>query len=132
MPQTIQKEVKRRKKNIILITATLLLCAVIYLVISFLGISVPCVFNEITTLKCPGCGCTRAVKSMVFLDFKRALSYNLLFPLELIYIGFVYCLASYNYIKNNIFSYRSPFIGIDITILTIFILWGIIRNILHI
>lgn len=131
MTQTYEKEVKHRKKQIILISIVLLICAVIYIVISFAGVKIPCVFNRITGLKCPGCGNTRAVKALLRMDIRSAFAHNLLFPLELGYIAWVYLKTCHNYIKNNSFSYRTPHPALDIIVLVIILLWGIVRNIFN-
>lgn len=36
----------------------------------------PCVFNQITGLKCPGCGVSRMCLALLRLDFKRAFYWN--------------------------------------------------------
>ena len=40
------------------------------------GIRIPCLFYELTGLKCPGCGVTRMLVSIARLDFAAALHYN--------------------------------------------------------
>lgn len=126
------QELFHRKKKILFITIAIILCAVIYIIISFAGIKIPCIFNKLTGLKCPGCGNTRAVKALLQLDIKQAFANNYLFPLELGYIAWVYIKFCHNYIKNNIFSYRTPHPALDIVILVIILLWSIIRNLLKI
>ncbi|WP_052339580.1 DUF2752 domain-containing protein [Gorillibacterium massiliense] len=53
------------------------------------GLAIPCVFLKVTGLYCPGCGMTRAVLSILRLDFYQAFRYNallfLLLPLFLAY-----------------------------------------------
>lgn len=55
------------------------------------GLRIPCVFFELTGLKCPGCGVTRMLVSVAWLDFADAFGYNpFLFttgPLILIYLA---------------------------------------------
>ncbi|OAB40647.1 hypothetical protein PMSD_01740 [Paenibacillus macquariensis subsp. defensor] len=52
-------------------------------------IGVPCVFNALTGFYCPGCGITRAVISLLRLDYIQAFRYNslvfILLPLYAIY-----------------------------------------------
>jgi hypothetical protein len=47
-----------------------------------------CIFRNLTGIKCPGCGMTRAVLSVLHLRFAEAFSYNklivLVFPLGLL------------------------------------------------
>ena len=40
------------------------------------GFRIPCVFYELTGLKCPGCGITRMIASIVKLNFAAAFGYN--------------------------------------------------------
>lgn len=62
-------------------------------------VSPPCIIAETTGFLCPGCGGTRAVKSVLQGDFIRALQCNLLLPffLLIILIQIVLCaLKRYN------------------------------------
>ncbi|MCR8634236.1 DUF2752 domain-containing protein [Paenibacillus sp. N5-1-1-5] len=53
------------------------------------GIEIPCVFHELTGFYCPGCGMTRAVLSLLKLDFYQAFRYNpLLFLILPMYITY--------------------------------------------
>jgi len=49
-----------------------LACALIFIKY----IPIPCIFYEITGWKCPGCGMTRAVFSILHFNFKEAFYYN--------------------------------------------------------
>ena len=42
-----------------------------------------CILHEVTGLYCPGCGTTRAVRSLLCGDFDKALRYNPLFTLSM-------------------------------------------------
>ena len=44
---------------------------------------IPCYFHEITGLECTGCGITRAIYSLMHLDFVAAIKYNALFVLSI-------------------------------------------------
>lgn len=126
---------QKRNRAFQLILFTLLALSVLF-VFYFLfvrfKIGIPCVFNSITKLNCPGCGNTRAVVSLLHFHFREALRYNYLFPLEIFYIGWVYAVSAVSYIKNGRFSYTSPFRPFDISVLAALILWFIVRNIFHI
>lgn len=53
------------------------------------GPILPCIFNKITKLYCPGCGMTRAINSILRLVFYQALRFNSLIfiipPLMVLY-----------------------------------------------
>ena len=79
-------------------------------------IGIPCIFHEITGLYCPGCGGTRAMFSLIKLDFYQAMRYNaliILFPILIIIL-----------MVNKKIPKAVWYI-----ILIIVILFGIIRNI---
>lgn len=54
-----------------------LIVGILYAVfIKITGISIPCLFREITGLKCPGCGITTFFRNMFRGDVKTAISAN--------------------------------------------------------
>lgn len=123
--------VKKRITKIVLLTVFLLLtgllAAIIFKKISF---GVPCIFYELTKLKCPGCGNTRAVIAMLELDLKQSLSYNLMALPEIMFIFYVYIVCAKSYVRSGYFRYTADVKAFDIICLAVFILWGIVRNIL--
>lgn len=52
----------------------------------------PCVFNQITELKCPGCGVSRMCLALLRLDFNRAFYWN---PAAMICLPMIAYLAGY-------------------------------------
>jgi len=91
---------------------------------------IPCLFHLITGFNCPGCGVTRMLFSLVQGDIKTAFSYNqflfILLPFILIYIiykVYLYILDKEDKIIRKIPNY------IWYILLTLTILWGIVRNI---
>lgn len=124
---------KDRNKRILKLFLGLLLMALGVILAYFLfkaGISIPCIFNKITGLQCPGCGNTRAAISILQGDFAAAFKYNALFPLEFFYLVWVFCIASISYIKGKRFNYDPPCQWFDIAVLVIITAWGVIRNVL--
>ncbi len=116
------------KNNFILI---LVIITLIYLVLSqFFNIYIPCIFNEITGLYCPGCGVTRMLISMIKLDFYQAFRYNQLlfifspFILFLI-INYIYCTF-----KKKESIYKKIPEKVWYILLTITIIYWILRNII--
>lgn len=47
-----------------------------YFVLVHFHFGIPCLFNKITGLLCPGCGITRMILAIIHLDFKSAFRYN--------------------------------------------------------
>ena len=124
-----QAERKRRKRNIVSVSAGFLLADILLLILHINGVGIPCVFYEVTGLHCPGCGNTRAVEALIHLDIPGALACNYLFPLELAYLVWVYSVTVGNYYKTGKVSYRSPLPVVDILILAAVVIWGVVRNV---
>lgn len=122
---------KRIIKVISIVIALFMLLLGYYFLNYKYNFGIPCVFYEITKYKCPGCGITRAIFSLLKGNIKESFSYNkLLFiisPFFIIY--FIY--KSYIYILNKkespkttkLIKYTAYFLVI------ISILYSILRNI---
>lgn len=82
------------------------------------NIGIPCIFFELTNLYCPGCGMTRAIKSLILLDFYQAIRYN---TLIIILPLLIFCFILDK--KNKLPSW------IWYLLLIIVILYGVLRNI---
>jgi len=113
------------KKNLYLLV--IIFIAFLYY---FKIIDIPCLFLKITHFYCPGCGITRAIRSLLSLNFYQAFRYNnliiILIPVFLIYYFEAICTKFK--IKNlNISKYMKNKFWISILIIIIF--YGIIRNI---
>lgn len=121
---------KKRIINVIKLNLILLLIFIIYYIVNIkTGLFIPCVFHEITGLKCPGCGITHMLFALINFNFKEAFFYNPLvfiyFPLLIFY--YFYMLYLYIYNKKDKILIKIPNI-LRITVLVITILFGIIRN----
>lgn len=66
--------------------------------IKITGISIPCLFREITGLKCPGCGITTFFMNMFRGDIKTAISANSSLVIVLPLLGAVLISV---YVKNS-------------------------------
>ena len=84
----------KRNEAIILGIILMLLSVFVYFKDPFNGPILPCLFNKITGLYCPGCGMTRAVNSCFNFDFYEALRFNALLFIMPPMLMFYY-LASY-------------------------------------
>lgn len=123
--------ISMKKRRILIFCAfglgVLAAVAVFYL-LAQRGIGIGCLFHEITGLQCPGCGNSRAALALLRLDVISALRYNLLFPLEYAYLLWVLYHSSVSYLKTGRFSYRLKWMWLDASVLTIVLIWGIVRN----
>lgn len=126
------KHSKTRIAILLLVTAGILTGGLFLYIMARSGYPVPCIFNKLTGLSCPGCGNTRAVLALLRLDLIGAFTYNPMFPVEFFYLGFVYIRCAADYLRTGRFSYRSPAPVFDYAILGSLLLWWVIRNILHI
>jgi hypothetical protein len=43
-----------------------------------IDITIPCIFNFLFDIHCPGCGFTRSFIELIHLDFQKSLEYNVL------------------------------------------------------
>ena len=85
-----------------------------------------CIFHEITSLYCPGCGVQRSFHALLNGHVLKAMDYNLLFILFLPLI----MLFIFNFIRNRKYSqssfvYKSNF---SIAVLTVVLCFWIFRN----
>ena len=120
-----------RRHKVLLAGFVLCLGAVaVFYLLAQRGIAIACPFYKITGLLCPGCGNSRAAMALLELDIQGALGYNLLFPLEFLYIAWVYCCCCRQYLKTGRFTYRPPFVAADITLLILLLIWWVVRNLL--
>lgn len=125
---------KFRIYNVIKINILLLLIFVSYYLINkYTGLYIPCIFRIITGLKCPGCGITHVLFSLINFDIKNAFISN---PLVFIYLPFIVIYYIYNcyiYIYNKedkVLVKISNYIWITIIMVTL--AFGIVRNVVGI
>lgn len=110
--------------------ATALSVTILLYVLAQKNIAIPCLFNRLTGLQCPGCGNTRAALSLLRLDFSAAFGYNPMFLPEFLYIGWVLFFCCRSYLKGRGFVYRTGALWLDITLLTAVLLWWVVRNLI--
>ncbi len=121
---------KKRIQNIIKPMLIIISMGLIYAVFyAVTDIGIPCFFNKITHLKCPGCGITHMCINILKLDFPAAFKDNpvilILSPFWL--IAFIYQII--RYIKTGDKKLVKP-VNILVWIsLIILIIWGVLRNI---
>ena len=91
----------RLKKTVIKYSVILFIGFSYLIFVLCTGIRIPCLFYEITGLKCPGCGISRMFVSLAKLDFAAAFKFN---PFALITGPFVllyFVLNEIEYVKNG-------------------------------
>ena len=94
------------------------------------GLGIPCLFNRITGLQCPGCGISRAFSALFIGRFDQFVEYNLLAPVIALYLLWIAFFTARHYIKTGKLTYSSPYRWMDIAMLAALILWWIVRNML--
>lgn len=122
------------KKRIAVIAAAAVFAAAALLYLYFTGegdgAGIPCMFHQITGFYCSGCGASRALRSILHLDFYRAFRYNAIFTLALPLIAVYFGALILSYIKFGKDKISSQ---IQMKFVWIFIIsaiiYGILRNI---
>ena len=122
---------RERIKKVSLIGAAVLLGGCAYAVFySITGIGIPCLFHLITGFKCPGCGVTRMLISLLHFDFTAAFRYNavLLCMLPFLILFFAYWL--YRYIRYGKRNNTKAMEIVCYVFVGILLVWGIVRNVI--
>ena len=111
----------------------LILLFTYYFLHIYTGLSIPCPFRLLTGFKCPGCGITSMLFSMINFRFKEAFYYNPLVFIMLpfiiayfIYINYLYIYGKKDKILKKIPNY------VTIILIFITIVYGVVRNIINI
>ena len=122
------------KKRIITVAvicaAAAALLGLYYFLYKRFGLGIPCLFNLITGLKCPGCGNTRAVDELLHFHFAEALSYNYMMPAEVLFILYVSIRSAVIYIKTGKRTLDTGCEPAAVVFLVALIAWWIVRNII--
>ncbi|MCR5747437.1 MAG: DUF2752 domain-containing protein [Lachnospiraceae bacterium] len=119
----MSKETKNKIRNLFIAGGVL---AAYLLFRQYTGFAIPCVFNTVTGLKCPGCGVTRMLTALMHLDIKGAYAAN---PFLLVTGPFVFFEILYEFLIPH---GNKTFHRINNVLLVIYaialIIFGIIRN----
>lgn len=113
-----------KKKITITIIFLILLISYLYLG-NKLNVYINCPIKEITGLYCPGCGITRMLQAILQLNFYQAFRHN---PLLFISLPFFIFFTVEGIITKKDPLYNKIPNKILITIIIIFIIYGILRN----
>lgn len=126
----MRNEKQKRIKRTVFTTVLFILCGIVYAIFfSLFQVGIPCVFYEVTGLKCPGCGITRGMAALLHLDFCGAIRYNAFLFLIITYAVWVYIFTALNYIRTGIYKLTAGKEFISIIFLVLLLLWGVVRNI---
>lgn len=109
-------------KKIIIVCAIGIIAIIGISILHYFNIGIPCIFYKVTNLYCPGCGITRAIISLLKLDFYQAFRYNslviILLPFLLMYFIYVNVFCGKKKIPQFVW----------VILLIMVILYGILRN----
>lgn len=122
------------KKRIAISAAAAIFAAAALLYLYFTGegegSGIPCVFYQVTGFYCSGCGASRALRSVLHLDFYQALRYNAIFtfalPMMAAYFGALF--VSYIRFGEDKISGKIP-MRIIWAFIAAALIYGILRNI---
>ena len=91
------------KKRFALVLAAAFFAAAALLYLYFTGegegAGIPCMFHQITGFYCSGCGASRALRSILHLDFYQALRYNAIFTICLPLLAVYFSALGISYIR---------------------------------
>lgn len=121
-----------RTKRTVIITVLFASALLVYLgICAKWHIGIPCLFNKVTGLNCPGCGVTRGLLALLRLDFKSAAQFNIFIFPSIIYVSGVYFHSAYQYIKTGNHKVSFPVKYVDIIYLILLIFWWVLRNVIN-
>ena len=121
---------QKRAKRVVIGALILLSVGVLYSVlIRFTSFGIPCVFNVITGLKCPGCGVTAMLSALIRFDFKTAFYANqVLFCLLPVGVALA-ARYIYLYIRRGTLREKKTEI-VTWVLIALLVVWGVVRNII--
>lgn len=100
------------------------------IVTEMLGGGIPCVFQELTGLRCPGCGNTHALRELVQGHLTEALRWNYLMPAEALYVAFVIGNTAFHYVTTGEYHLTIGSEKLGAAFIAVLLLWWVLRNIL--
>jgi hypothetical protein len=127
--QRTEFEFKERLRKTLKKYSIILAVGFAYLFFTLLtDLGIPCVFNKLTGLKCPGCGATRMFKAIARFDLKAAFGFN---PFLFITGPFLLAYLVYSdtvYVLRNTMPNKKWDILLTAELI-IALIYGILRNI---
>lgn len=94
------------------------------------GSGIACPIYALTGFYCPGCGASRAIRSLLHLDFLQALRYNAFVTVSLPFIGLYVAALAVSFVRfgEDRVSRKIPIVPI-VVFAVLAILYGILRNV---
>ncbi len=98
------------------------------IIIKLTGFGLPCIFNSLTGLKCPGCGISRMFLSLLRLDFAAAFRWNGLIFAALPVVAVLYIYHQYRYVRYGEVGLKGWENVLSVIGIILLLAFGIIRN----
>ena len=121
----------RQNKRYVVSAAILLAAGIAYLIfVRLTGLAIPCVFRLVTGFKCPGCGITTMCIHTSKLQFRSAFWDNIFLFVTWPYIIFA---IIYSFFCKRV-KKKNPAKSFSISLylyIVLLIIWGVVRNIIH-
>ena len=117
------------RKRILIIYAVVIGIGALYTVLIYTtGFGIPCLFNQITGLQCPGCGTSRMALAVMRFDFADGFMYN---PVAFVTVPVWFLISIGCYIGHPA-SLRQGKVLLRIFYVNVaaYIVFGIVRNLL--
>jgi hypothetical protein len=127
MSEKTKAFIRENQKNLITASVILLIGIIYFIIIQLTEFRIPCVFQKLPGLACPGCGITSMINGLAHFNFKTAISENYVISAMIPIYATVYgvrlifkprCLQNSGWLFNTIVS---------VTLIAL-IVFGIVRN----
>lgn len=122
------------KKRLLIVLAAAILAAAglfyLYQTGEGKGSGIACPIHALTGLYCPGCGASRAIRSLLHFDFVQALRYNAFVTVSSPFIGLYIAALAGSYVRYGEDRVSRKIPVTPVVIFAVFaILYGVLRNI---
>jgi len=121
---------KQRFKKIIALIGVACLLGGGYAILCMQGITIPCVFFEVTGLRCPGCGVTHMMIDLIHLDFGAAFHANQALFILLPFFVFFGIKITIRYIRTGSLRLTKTENIICLIVIILLLIFAILRNLL--
>lgn len=129
MKATTNTEIRARLKKTVIKYSVILGIAVAYLIfVLCTGLGIPCLFYEITGLKCPGCGISKMFISLIKLDVVSAFWHNPFLFITGPFLVAYLAVSEVKYVRtgNNDMGKWEIFLWVEIALVLVY---AVLRNI---